>query len=185
MLGGIGTSFSGNPLPPDQFPLGSPLHLGAYSNGEIRGNNYYILTGGYLRQIARLPDFIGGPIYAGAWLENGDAFNLWSEATLRTQVSLGVVMESIVGFGPDWRIGRIRRPLADLCRHRSRLWPALTPLCRPRNERRFSPRPRDSSRDPKVVRYTPAASSPGSSRNDLITGTPSSAAPGAVGVSPR
>jgi NTE family protein len=123
VLGGIGTSFSGNPLPPDQFALGAPLHLGAYSNGEIRGNNYYILTAGYLKHVARLPDFIGGPIYAGVWLENGDAFNLWSDATLRSQLSVGVVMDSIVGsvliggsagFDGRWRtyvgIGRLFGP---------------------------------------------------------------------------
>ncbi|HEY2153436.1 MAG TPA: patatin-like phospholipase family protein [Vicinamibacterales bacterium] len=123
VLGGIGTSFSGSPLAPDQFALGSPLHLGAYSNGELRGDNYYILTAGYLKRVARLPDFVGGPIYAGAWLENGDAFNLWSEATLRTQLSVGVVMDSLVGpvlvggsagFDGRWRtyvaIGRLFGP---------------------------------------------------------------------------
>ncbi len=123
VLGGLGTSFSGSPLPTDQFALGSPLHLGAYSNGEIRGDNYYIVTAGYLKHVARLPDFVGGPIYAGAWLENGDAFNLWSQATLRTQLSVGVVMESIIGsvlvggsagFDGRWRtyvaIGRLFGP---------------------------------------------------------------------------
>jgi NTE family protein len=123
VVGGIGTSFSGSPLPPDQFELGSPLHLGAYSNGELRGDNYYILTAGYLKRVARLPDFIGGPIFAGAWLENGDAFNLWSEATLRTQLGVGVVMDSLVGpiliggsagFDGRWRtyvgIGRLFGP---------------------------------------------------------------------------
>jgi NTE family protein len=123
VLGGIGTSFSGSPLPPDQFALGSPLHLGAYSNGELRGDNYYILTAGYLKRVARLPDFVGGPIFAGAWLENGDAFNLWSQATLRTQLGVGVVMDSLLGpiliggsagFDGRWRtyvaIGRLFGP---------------------------------------------------------------------------
>ena len=75
VLGGGGTSFDDRPLPTDQFALGSPFHLGALDNGEVRGDHYYILTGGYLRQLGRLPDFMGGPIFAGAWLENGDAFD--------------------------------------------------------------------------------------------------------------
>jgi hypothetical protein len=30
-------------------------------------------TAGILRELGRMPDFLGGPIYAGAWSENGDA----------------------------------------------------------------------------------------------------------------
>jgi NTE family protein len=120
IVGGGGTSFNDRPLPTDQFTLGAPLHLGALDNGELRGDHYYLLTGGYLRQFGRLPDFMGGSIFAGAWLENGDAFDTWSEATLRTNASAGVVMDTLVGpvilagsFGFDgrWRtyfgVGRV------------------------------------------------------------------------------
>jgi hypothetical protein len=124
-LGGAGTSFSNRPLPTDQFVLGSPLHLGAYNVGEIRGDHYYILTAGYLGQIGRLPDFMGGPIFAGAWIENGDAFDSWHAATVRTHASAGVVIDTLVGpvivagsagFDGRWRayigVGRIfgKRP---------------------------------------------------------------------------
>src|SRR4029453_12609125 len=97
VLGGGGTSFKGNPLITNQYTLGSPLHLGAYENGELRGDEYYILTGGYLRQFGRLPDFLGGPIFGGGWLENGDAFNDWTEAKVRTNISGGVIMDTLVG----------------------------------------------------------------------------------------
>jgi NTE family protein len=97
VLAGGGTSFSSQPLPTDQFALGFPFHLGSYDNGEIRGDHYYIATAGYLRRVGRLPDFLGGPIFAGAWLENGDAFDDWSKATLRTNASAGVVMDTIIG----------------------------------------------------------------------------------------
>jgi NTE family protein len=120
VLGGAGTSFANSPLPTDQFLLGSPLHLGAYSSGEFRGDHYYVATAGYFRQLGRLPDFIGGPIYAGAWLENGDAFDRWSDAMLRTHASIGVIMDTLVGpvilagsagFDGRWRtyvgVGRI------------------------------------------------------------------------------
>ena len=45
-LGGGGTSFGDHPLPTDQFPIGSPFHLGALDYGEIRGDHYYVATGG-------------------------------------------------------------------------------------------------------------------------------------------
>ena len=97
LYGGVGTSFGDVPLPTDQFALGSPFRLGAYNAGEIIGSDYYIVTGGYLRQIGRLPDFMGGPIFAGGWLENGDAFDEWSLASWRTNGGVGLVMDTLVG----------------------------------------------------------------------------------------
>jgi len=97
LYGGLGTSFGEIPLPTDQFALGMPFRLGAYDTGEIIGSNYYVATGGYLRQIGRLPDFMGGPIFAGGWLENGDAFDEWSLAKWRTNGGVGVVMDTLVG----------------------------------------------------------------------------------------
>ena len=62
---------------------------------------------------------MGGPIFAGAWLELGDAFN-GNAAKLRTNASGGVIADTLVGpvifatsFGFDgaWRtyvgVGRI------------------------------------------------------------------------------
>ena len=122
LYGGLGTSFGDVPLPTDQFALGMPFRLGAYDAGEIIGPNYYIATGGYLRQVGRLPDFMGGPIFAGGWLENGDAFDEWSHAGWRTNGGVGVVMDTLVGpvilagswgFDGRWRtylaVGRVFR----------------------------------------------------------------------------
>ena len=122
LLGGLGTSFDKDPLPTDQFSLGAAFRLGAYSPGDLRGDHYYLATAGYLRQMGRLPDFMGGPVYAGGWLENGDAFNDWELATLRTNASMGVVMDTLLGpvivagsagFDGRWRtyfgVGRIFR----------------------------------------------------------------------------
>jgi NTE family protein len=121
VLGGGGTSFGNHPLPTDQFSLGSPFHLGALDSGEVRGDHYYVLTGGYLRQFGRLPDFMGGPLFAGAWLETGNAFDSGAaKAWPRSNVSGGVVMDTLVGpvilagsagFDGAWRtyvgVGRI------------------------------------------------------------------------------
>jgi NTE family protein len=122
VYGGAGTSFDEAPLPTDQFWLGMPFRLGAYDAGELRGAEYYVVTGGYLRQIGRLPDFMGGPVFAGGWLENGDAFDAWSKAGWRSNSSLGVVMDTLIGpvmvatswdFDGRWRtylgVGRIFR----------------------------------------------------------------------------
>lgn len=122
LYGGVGTSFDDAPLPTQQFSLGTPFRLGAYDAGELRGRHYYIATGGYLRQVARLPDFMGGPVFAGAWLENGDAFEDWSDATWRTNGGAGLVMDTLLGpvivagswsFDGRWRtylaVGRIFR----------------------------------------------------------------------------
>jgi NTE family protein len=103
--GGLGTSFDDTPLPTYQFALGAPFKLGAYDAGEIRGAHYYAATAGYLRRVGRLPDFMGGSVFAGGWLENGDAFNDWSLATWRTNGGVGVVMDTLVGpviFAGSW-----------------------------------------------------------------------------------
>ena len=97
VYGALGTSFDAAPLPPDEFALGAPFRLGAYDLGEFRGAHGYAATGGYLRRIGRLPDFLGGPVFAGAWLENGDAFDNWSDATWRSNGGAGVVLDTIVG----------------------------------------------------------------------------------------
>jgi NTE family protein len=120
VAGGIGSTWGGAPLPYNQFALGTPFRLGAYQEGELYGENYYLATAGYLRQIARLPDFMGGPVFAGGWLENGDAFDRWERATFRSNVSGGVVMDTLIGpimlgasagFDGRWRtylgIGRL------------------------------------------------------------------------------
>ena len=97
VTGGIGTSFDSDPLPTAKFPLGGPFRLGAYNVGELRGSHYYALSGGYLRQVGRLPDFLGGPVFAGGWLENADAFDEWDAARWRTNGGVGVIMDTIVG----------------------------------------------------------------------------------------
>jgi NTE family protein len=96
LVGGTGTSW-GHPLPTEQFELGSPLRLGALDMGELRGDHYAVLTAGYLYAIARLSDFLGGPVWFGGWLENGSAFNDIDISKWQTNVSTGVLADTIVG----------------------------------------------------------------------------------------
>jgi NTE family protein len=97
VYGALGTSFDSAPLPPAQFALGAPFRLGAYDMGELRGAHAFAATGGYLRRVGRLPDFLGGPVFAGAWLENGDAFDNWRDATWRSNGGAGVVLDTMLG----------------------------------------------------------------------------------------
>ena len=121
ITGGTGHSFNGDPLPTEQFALGGPFRLGAFGIGEQRGAHYLLATGGYLRRIGRMPDFLGGPIYVGAWMENGKAFNEWSDVKFAVHGSAGLIVETLLGpvflstsvGGSDFRtyfgIGRIFR----------------------------------------------------------------------------
>ena len=119
VTGGLGTT-SGHPFPNEQFQLGAPFRLGAYDSGEFRGEHYVVLSAGYLRGVGRLPDFLGGPIFLGGWLENGSAFDDIDQATFRTNMSVGAVADTILGpvllgssfdFDGAWRyyigIGRL------------------------------------------------------------------------------
>jgi NTE family protein len=97
LSGGGGTSFDGHPLPTDQFALGGPLRLGAFTPGDMRGDHYVLVTGGYLHQALRLPDFIGGPLFLGAWLETGSAFDEWDDADWESHASTGVIADTLIG----------------------------------------------------------------------------------------
>ena len=113
VYGGLGTTFDEESDPIYKFTLGTPLRLAAYQPDELRGSNYYVATGGYLHRIGRLPDFLGGPIFTGAWLENGDTFEDFSDAKWRTNVSGGIVLDTLfgpatlatsAGFDGRWRV---------------------------------------------------------------------------------
>ncbi len=97
LAGGFGTSFDGHPLPTEQFPVGGLLRLGALNVGEERGDKYLITTAGYLRQVVRLPDFLGGPLFVGSWLEGGSAFDEWEHLTWSTHISVGAIADTIIG----------------------------------------------------------------------------------------
>ena len=67
-----------------------------------------------------MPDFLGGPIFLGGWIENGSAFDDIDDATFRTNVSAGAIVDTLIGpmilggsfdFDGRWRyyvgIGRL------------------------------------------------------------------------------
>ncbi len=81
----------------NSFSLGGPFRLGAYDTGEVGGANYLVGSAGYLRRLARLPDFVGGNIFAGGWLEGGSAFPRWESADWHGNVSAGLILETMLG----------------------------------------------------------------------------------------
>jgi NTE family protein len=90
-----GTSFDGHPI--SQFSLGYPFRLDAFRVGERRGDHYGVITFGAARQVTRLPDFIGGPVFVGAWLENGSAFNTHENANINSHAAVGLMVDTLVG----------------------------------------------------------------------------------------
>jgi hypothetical protein len=48
-------------------------------------------------RVARQPDFIGDPVFAGGWLENRDAFRRVAPRGLENEQGGGLVMDTIAG----------------------------------------------------------------------------------------
>lgn len=100
-----GTSFDKAPFPPDRFTLGRPLRLDAFDIGQRLGDNYGVLTLGYLHTFARLPQFFGGSVMAGGWIESGSAWNHDSDenpnhdsdAHLQVQGAAALILETLIG----------------------------------------------------------------------------------------
>jgi NTE family protein len=92
-----GTSFGDRPLATRQFTVGYPYVLDAFTVGERRGDHYAVLTLGAMRQVGRLPDFLGGPVFAGGWLENGAVFNTHENADFNSQIGVGIVLDTLIG----------------------------------------------------------------------------------------
>jgi hypothetical protein len=56
-----------------------------------------VLTLGTARRVTRLPDFLGGPVFANLWFQNGAAFNSNDNADINSQLGLGIVADTLVG----------------------------------------------------------------------------------------
>ena len=92
---------SGQISPLHQSTLGGPFRFGAFERDQVRGVRTGYAGTGYLHQLGRMPDLIGGPIYAGAWVEAGwvkagKAFVPASHGALRN-VSAGLLVETMLG----------------------------------------------------------------------------------------
>ena len=77
--------------------LGSPLRLDAFTIGERRGDDYGVLTAGYLHVLAQLPGFLGGAIMVGGWAETGSAWNSGTNPSVVGQGTVAAILETLVG----------------------------------------------------------------------------------------
>jgi NTE family protein len=93
----LGTTLAGDAIATSRFWLGAPFQLSSYDAGELTGRHAYAAAGGYFRQVSRLPDFLGGPIFAGAWMEGADAVDRWRDAGVRVNSGAALVMDTLVG----------------------------------------------------------------------------------------
>ena len=92
-----GTSFDDAPSPFRQFTLGGRARLSAFDLDEFRGDHFGYVRGGYLREVGRLPDLFGGPIYALAGVEAGSAFDEVDQARVHSSLTGKVITETVVG----------------------------------------------------------------------------------------
>src|SRR5262245_19036187 len=101
LVGSGGTSFNQRDVGTQQYILGGPFRLGAYNRDEFRGNQYLLLSTGYLHQVYQLSPLIGGKIYTGGWYDFGGAFggNFANNEgnRYRSAISAGIVMDTILG----------------------------------------------------------------------------------------
>ena len=101
VLGGS-TALDDHLAPFYQSGLGGPLRLGAFERDQFRGVRTAHVGTGYLHQVWRMPDLIGGPVYAGAWLESGwlasgKTLPRASHANLGPNVSAGLMVDTPLG----------------------------------------------------------------------------------------
>ena len=85
-----------------QSTLGGPFRLGAFDRDRFRGVRTGYAGAGYLHRLGRMPDLIGGPIFAGAWLEggwveDGGALPRAGRDGLRPSVSAGLLVDTLLG----------------------------------------------------------------------------------------
>jgi len=92
-----GTLFNSNVAQPFRYTLGGPLRLAASAIDQYRGTDYFLITPGYLRRIAKLPAPLGQSIYVGGTYEIGQMRSPDGPNITRQDVYFGVVAETPFG----------------------------------------------------------------------------------------
>jgi NTE family protein len=97
LIGNGGTTFGHDNTGLPQFFLGAPLQLSAYGLNELRGDQYYLLQGGYLHDLFTLPPLLGKKIYAIGTYELGKVYGATNESKLPNDFAAGVLAETTLG----------------------------------------------------------------------------------------
>ena len=91
------TMFNRDVAQPFRYTLGGPLRLSASAIDQYRGTDYFLITPGYLRRIAKLPAPLGQSIYVGGTYEIGQMRSPDGPNITRQDVYFGVVAETPFG----------------------------------------------------------------------------------------
>ena len=99
LFGGVrgGSSFAGDAPLLYQFDLGGPFRLSSFDRDRFRGQRFLYGNAGYLREIYRLPDFLGGAVYATGFFETATAYDDYDDAEWHLSGSGGIIMDTILG----------------------------------------------------------------------------------------
>jgi NTE family protein len=89
----FGVGQTGIPL----YSLGGPSRLAAYGINEFLTDRYLYGRLGYLRQIAKIPPFIGSGLYLDAHYELAATNSLFSKNRLPNDGVVGVIAETVLG----------------------------------------------------------------------------------------
>ena len=92
-----GTSFGKEASILQQFSLGGPFRLTAYSQNELLGEQYLLGGVGFLHSIARLPAVFGKKVYFSGILERGSVSGGATSAAVRSSLSFGAAADTIIG----------------------------------------------------------------------------------------
>ncbi|MEW5979716.1 MAG: patatin-like phospholipase family protein [Acidobacteriota bacterium] len=80
------------------FSLGGPLQLGAYAVNELIGNQFFLFTTGYLREVFALSPFLGDKLYASSFLQIGKMYGNQDYPDVNASLSGALILKS--AFGP-------------------------------------------------------------------------------------
>jgi NTE family protein len=97
LVGGVGTAFGYQVPFPQQFTLGGPGRLSAYSRDEFAGTDYFIVSGGVLHTVGHMPTLIGNRLMVTSFAEFGGAGERFGSTRFVGDISLAGVAETVIG----------------------------------------------------------------------------------------
>jgi NTE family protein len=80
------------------FEIGGPLLLSAYDRGELLGDDYFLLQGGFLFRLTQINPVIGDSVYAAGFYEMGKTWNGPAGIpSLPNDVAGGFIVKTLIG----------------------------------------------------------------------------------------
>lgn len=99
VFGGVagGTAFSTRSLELGSFSLGGPLRLPAYATNELLGNQYWLGTTGYLRELRPGLSILGTRLYVATWAQMGKMYGPQGYAGVVASGAGAVLVRTFLG----------------------------------------------------------------------------------------